>query len=316
MRLTEGEAPIKLLRFATKFNVWRDGSPRRVRMFTKLGLAVLLALGLAASSQAAPLLDVVYPRVEERSTEDYGYAVLELALAKSGVPYRLRLSPFAMTPERARLEMEAGRVSVLDFGTSADYEARFRAVYFPIDRGLSGYRLAIIHEASAPSFARIRTLADLRAMVAGQGPGWADATILTAAGIRVETAQFEQLFRMVNARRFDFYPLGVEEVYGHLEHHRALAPNAIVEPKLALHYPFARLFFVAKGNAELHDALSTGLKRAFADGSFQQLLENHPSVKRSLAQAALSRRVIIELDNPLLTPAFKQMPAEYFYRPK
>ncbi|HJW12090.1 MAG TPA: hypothetical protein VJ598_09905 [Albitalea sp.] len=285
-------------------------------MFTKLWLAALLAWSLATPSLAAPVLDVVYPRVEERSTEDYGYAVLELALAKSGVPYKLRLSEGVMTPERARLEIEAGRVSVLDFGSSADYETRFRAVYFPIDRGLSGYRLAIIHRDSAADFARIRTLAGLRQKSAGQGPGWADATILADAGIRIETAQFEQLFRMVNARRFDFYPLGVEEVYGHLERHRALAPEAIVERSLALHYPFARLFFVARANTELADALGSGLKRAFADGSFQRLLENHVSVKRSLAQAALSKRVIIELDNPLLTPAFKQMPAAYFYRPK
>jgi hypothetical protein len=284
-------------------------------LLAKFIASLLLVLALVPASLAARTLDVVYPRIEERPPDDYGFAVLQLALAKSGVDYRLRLSDVKMNQERARSEMAQGRISVVDCGTSAEFEARFRTVWFPIDRGLSGYRLAIIHPSRADAFARVRSIEQLRRQVAGQGPGWSDTSVLRAAGVEVETAEFEQLFRMVDAERFDFYPLGVEEVYGLLDRYRHLAPHAVVEPTMAIHYPFARLFFVNKNDAALQEALTRGLQRAFADGSFQHLFENHRLVKASLQRARMKERVIIEIDNPLLTPAFRLMPAHYFYRP-
>ncbi|WP_284616926.1 hypothetical protein [Aquabacterium humicola] len=277
-------------------------------------LVLLCWWALVLPVLAAEPLDVVYPQVEERPPGDYGYALLELALIKSGVPYRLRMSDAPMNQERARTELAGGRVSVIDFGAAPEFEQRFKAVYFPIDRGLSGYRLPIIHRAQAPQFARIRSLDDLRQRVAGQGPGWADARVLEAAGIRVVSAEFRQLFRMVDAQRFDFYPLGLEEAHGLLERHRSEAPNSIVEGTLALHYPFARLFFVNSADDRLHDALAAGLQKAFADGSFQSMLENNALVKASLARAAMARRTIIDIDNPLQTPAFRAIPREYFIR--
>lgn len=263
----------------------------------------------------AQALNVVYPQIEERPASDYGYQVLALALAKSGVPYRLQLSRLPMNLKRAQAEIQAGTVSVVDFGTSRDAEQNLRAVYFPIDRGLSGYRLFIIHRESASVFAKVRALGDLRSLTAGQGPGWPDAQILSAAGIPVVTAQFERLFAMVDARRFDFYPLGVEEVYGFLDRYRAVAPNSIVEPELAIHYPFARLFFVRSDNAALHDALLTGLKRAFADGSLQHLLDDNLQFSEGLRQSQLKHRRIIEIDNPLLSDAFRAIPKSYFLNP-
>lgn len=270
---------------------------------------------LVAGACVADVLQVIYPRIEERPQDDYGYQVLELALAKSGVAYSLRFTMQKMNQERARQELELGTVSVVDQGPSAEFESRFDAVYFPINRGLSGYRLFIINQDSAPAFQKIRTLADLQRMIAGQGPGWSDTAILEASGIRVVSAEFESLFRMVDARRFDFFPLGVEEVYGFLERYRLLAPHSIVEESVALYYPFSRLFFVRKGNAELRDTILLGLKRAFSDGSFQRLLESNPQFKHALDRAMLKKRTLIKIDNPSLTERFREIPSEYFYRP-
>ncbi|SFV01492.1 substrate-binding periplasmic protein [Pseudoduganella namucuonensis] len=255
-------------------------------------------------------LNVVYPRIDERPPDDYGYKVLELALAKSGVPHALSMSKVKMNQERARLLLERGEISVLDAGVSADFEARYDPVYFPLDRGLSGYRLLLIHKERAPDFARIRTLGQLAEMTAGQGPGWADIKILSAAGIGVKTAEFASLFRMVNAKRIDFYPLGADEILPLLERYRAQAPDVVVEPHLALHYPFARLFFVRKGDQELRDAIHAGLRKAFADGSLQKLLDLDIRLRDNLRE-----RTIIQLDNPNLSNAFRQIPREYFHLP-
>jgi len=277
---------------------------------------IVAVLCLLLTGQAsATVLEVIYPTAEERPPEDYGYQVLELALSKSGQPYHLSLSKLKMNLERARSELKAGGVSVCDFGTGKAYEEAFLPVYFPIDRGLSGYRLFIINKSLAPAFAAIRNLSDLRGKVAGQGRGWADTQILNAAGIRVHTAEFEDLFRMVDAKRFDFYPLGVEEVYPLLARYQHLAPDSIVESTLVLHYPFARLFFVRRDNTELRDAILLGLKRALADGSLQKLLSQNDLFSGSLKRADLKHRVLIEIDNPTLSAAFRAMPAEYFLTP-
>lgn len=274
-------------------------------------LALLLALWWPLQALAA--LNVVYPAIEERAEDSYGFKVLKLALDKSGTPYRLTLSPDKMNQERARVALENGSISIFDTGTSREFEQRFKAVYFPIDRGLSGYRLFIINQKLAPQFAVVKTLGDLRKHSAGQGPGWADSRILAHAGIPVQTAEFSSLFRMVDLMRFDFYPLGAEEIFGLFDRFQAIAPNSMIEPTLALHYPFGRLFFVRKNNKALHDAVQAGLEKAFADGSLQALLESDELFK-SVARADLPHRTIIELDNPNLSVRFRSMPARYFYQ--
>lgn len=280
-------------------------------------LALLLALCLsllASPARGAPPLEVIYPRVEERPQDAYGYQLLELALRKNGEPYALRLSAQPMGPERARRELQEGRVSVLDFGVSPEFEERFEAVYFPIDLGLSGYRRLIVRSERAAEFGRLRERSALRRYKAGQGPGWADTRILMQSGIQVDTAPFDALFRMLEARRFDFFPLGIEEAEDQLQRHRALAPGCAVLDAPVLHYRFARMYFVATGNTRLRLALQRGLERAFEDGSLRQLLASSPTFAPLLAAGRAPLTTVIELPNPWLSPRFRAIPGRYFVR--
>jgi hypothetical protein len=277
--------------------------------------AVIALLAQCYLTPAFADLDVIYPAMEERPADSYGYKVLALALEKSGRKYHLSISRDTMNAQRARKSVDDGTVSVLDVGTNAEFEKRFSAVYFPIDRGLSGYRLFIINRKLSSDFAKIKSLSDLQKKVAGQGPGWADIKVLEGAGIKVETGEFVSLFRMVDKQRFDFYPLGIEEIYSLLDKYKANCPDSIIENTLALHYPFARLFFVKKDNKELRDALYEGLEKAFADGSFQALMSNDASFKDEKLRADLKDRKIIEINNPNLSAQFKKIPAKYFLKP-
>jgi len=274
--------------------------------------AMLIASALYFPIHAYADLDVVYPDMQERPADSYGYKVLALALEKSGRKYHLSISKDLMNAQRARKSIDDGTVSVLDVGTSPEFETKFSAVYFPIDRGLSGYRLFIINKNLAPQFSTIKTLDQLKQMVAGQGPGWSDIKILEGAGIKVVMGEFVPLFKMVDRRRFDFYPLGIEEIYSLFDKYKEECPDSIIETTLVLHYPFARLFFVRKDNKELHDALMDGLEKAFADGSFQSLMDKDPAFHETQLRANIKSRTIIEIDNPNLTPQFKQIPAKYF----
>lgn len=261
-------------------------------------------------------LRVVYPNIAERSGSGYGYRILVLALQKSGAKFTVDMAPVETTMERAKAQLDAGEVSVLDVGTSPEFERRWDAVYFPIDRGLSGYRLFLIPRSLAVAFAAVKTLPDLRRFTAGQGLGWADVGILRDSGIQVqEVPVFQYLFRMVNARRFDFFPLGIEEIQGFQERFADDLRDSEIQPTLALHYPFGRLFFVRKGDRALADALLRGLMTAFADGSFQKVFLEDPEVQRSLRLGDLGRRTVIEISNPSMTDEFRKIPQRYFYSP-
>src|SRR5262245_41563266 len=276
-------------------------------MWRFLMLAQLLVITVSTHAE----LRVVYPNEEGAAGQNYGAQVLALALAKSGIPYTLTIHPARVNQERARVMIEEGTVSVYDFGTSAEFEQRLLPVYFPIDRGLLGYRLCVIHRDNADAFARITSIDQLRDKTAGQGVNWSDTAILRHAGITVHVAPWESLFQMVENKRFDFFPLGASEAYTFLKKYQALAPNAIVEQHLVLIYPFGRLFFVRKDNTALRDAIQRGLEQAFADGSFQQLFEDFWSL--SLTPVNLKERTPIRISNLNLTPAFLKIPRKYFY---
>ena len=276
-------------------------------MWRFLMLAQLLVITVSTHAE----LRVVYPNEEGAAGQNYGAQVLALALAKSGIPYTLTIHPARVNQERARVMIEEDEVSVYDFGTSAAFEQRLLPVYFPIDRGLLGYRLFVIHRDNADAFASITSIEQLREKTAGQGVNWSDTAILRHAGITVHVAPWESLFKMVDSKRFDFFPLGASEAYTFLNKYQSLAPNSIVEQHLVLIYPFGRLFFVRKDNTALRDAIQRGLEQAFADGSFQQLFEDFWSL--SLTTVNLKERTPIRISNLNLTSAFLKIPRKYFY---
>jgi hypothetical protein len=258
---------------------------------------------------------VIYPNLNGNSVNNLGYRMLELALSHSGRPHTLSLHPIPVNDARARAMLHTGELSVVDFGSGAEFEKKLSAVYFPIDRGLLGYRISLIHKTLRGEFSRVNTLTRLRRYRAGQGLGWSNNVIMQTAGIPVVTGPtLDSLFPMLEAKRFDYLPLGLNEVYGFAEQYLRTAPSMVVDEHLVLVYRFARMFYVSPGNEELHSALLRGLQRAFADGSFQALLNNDPSVRSAVLRAKLDQRTTITINNPLLTPAFTRIPEAYFFK--
>jgi hypothetical protein len=277
-----------------------------------LAASVLLAsLLFSGFVRAEPALQVKYPNLDGLEANAYGYRVLNLALRKSGVDFELSLHPLNVNQERARIMLDSGEVNVVDFGTSAEFEHRFLPVYFPIDRGLNGYRLLVVHKDNADEYARMRSITQLSEKTAGQGLRWSDIAILERAGIKVTTASLDGLFRLLERKRIDFIPLGANEVHYLLDKYGDAAPHAVVDSNLLIIYPFGRLFFVQKGNERLREAISRGLEAAFDDGSFQALLSENYFPSNDLS--ALTHRTILRLDNPSLTPEFRKIPHKYFH---
>jgi len=277
-------------------------------------IILLVALGLlpGAPAQAQPpALVVRYPNINGMGANGLGYRMLDLALRCAGRPYRIELQADSANPERVRALLDSGAVDVIDFGSTPEFERRYLPVYFPIDRGLNGWRLLVIRKQDRDAFAGVKSLADLGRFVAGQGLGWPDAEILRGAGLQVQTfPQLASLFLSLEARRFDYLPLGMDEAYDLTRRYASGADKLTIDQRIALVYPFGRLFFVHKGNVELRDLIAAGLRKAFASGQVQKLLADDPGYAEALRHGAPALK--LRLDNPGLTTAFRAMPAEYF----
>ena len=289
------------------------------RSLLKLACAWPLEAALAApmptgQPQLRPLL---YPRHQAHADPQQAYvtALLQLALARSGQAYALRRSALPMVQARAMQEIATGTgsVDVVWAATSRASEAQLLPVRLPIDRGLIGWRVALI-QARQPDLLRgVRSIAALARLSAGQMRDWPDAAILQANGLRLDTSStYEGLFQQLAAGRIDYFPRSVIEAQSELASHARL-PLAL-DAHLVIRYPAALYFFVGKHRPELAGHIETGLEAMLADGSFMQLFRRH--FGRIEAGLKLSQRHVLDLANPDLPEETPLARKALWYRPK
>ncbi|WP_051333512.1 hypothetical protein [Aliagarivorans marinus] len=236
--------------------------------------------------------------------DDYFVALLELALRKtenSDGPYLLVSNERKMTQQRTLANLEQGRyLDVVWTMTSAEREQQLLPVRIPLLRGLLGHRVFIIREEDRQLFEQITKVEDLQQLKAGQGKDWPDTEILQANRIPVVTgSNYQGLFGMLRAERFDYFPRGVNEPWEEIRIHAD--KQLAVEPNLVLQYPAPVFFFVNKQNHALQARLERGLRLALEDGSFFQLFYEHPSNHYIFEVSRLAQRRMFQLRNPLLS---------------
>ena len=242
----------------------------------------------------------------------YPLTVLRLVLDKSGVPYKLVPTQTGMQQERALAQLGIGKsVDVVWTMTSIEREKQLLPVRIPLDKGLLGFRLLLIHRDSLEAFHRIDSLEGLKPLTAVQGHDWPDLTILKSNGLSVEgNPVYEGMFLMLKFKRIDYFPRSVGEIWAELEQHKEM--GIVVEPSLMLYYPTAEYFFVNKGNTVLADLLLKGFNTAIRDGSFDQLFKQY----NQKAIQDLKGRRVIKLTNPLLPPETPINRKELWFSPE
>ena len=260
---------------------------------------LLLTLGGMGTPAFAESSTYVY----EKGPDTYEIALLRLALdhtvAASG-PYSLREFGEELTESRALVALNQGRFDVTFMVLDPVREKAILPVRIDITRGIQGLRLFLVHRDSLAGFSEVKTLEELRdRYVAGFGAQWSDLPVLLSNGFHVETAtETPALYQMLEHKRFDFFPRGVNEIWDNLDQHREAAPHMAVEGSLALFYPLVQCFIVAKTNPELAARIQAGLEASLADGSMKRLfLRFHQGL---LQKAALASRRIFSLVNPAL----------------
>ena len=230
---------------------------------------------------------------------DYYVDLLKLALTKSGQPYELKPAVQHAVGLRTAYLLTAGDgVNVMWSPTDPTIEKAALPVRVPLDKGILGLRLFLVNQADSEIFARVHVLDDLKAYSAGQAGGWPDTAIMRANGLIVEaTPLYENLFKMLAARRFTYLPRGVGEIWEEVNDHSDL--GLAVEPHVALRYPYCSFFFVSKENPSLAHDIERGLKRSMKDGSSDALFAHYYGTL--VQRSHLDRRLVFDLENPLLT---------------
>ncbi|CAM3807006.1 hypothetical protein [Vibrio aquimaris] len=278
----------------------------------KLGIVIALFI----SSTFASAQEVKYPNIDGIGKESIGLAVLELALSKSGADYTVTVDKRSVNQNRARSMVESRDLDVFDTGFQKDLEQRFLPIYLPLEMGLLGWRVPIVHRDTEAQLGNVKNLEQLTKFSVGQGQGWGDIPILKNAGFKVVTAsKIEKLIKMVDGQRFDLFPLGATEVYQFLDKFGSGSNNLVVDSNVTIVYPYGRFFYVTKDNLKLADAITTGMENALADGSLLNLLKQHPFSKDAFDKANLTNRVRVDIDSPDTKESFSQIDSRWWYTP-
>lgn len=267
----------------------------------------LLFLCLLAS-YSLPSLAVDTVTISKQQTitnaqNKYYQSLIKLVMDKSQHkfgPYKIQTTKLDI-PQKRSVQMlaENKRLSLIWTMTSLEREKKLLAIHFPLLKGLLGHRVFIINRKDTHKFQNISSLNDMKSLKAGQGAGWPDTEILKHNGLRViESRDYQQLFLMLKANRYDYFPRGITEAWDELNNLKD--DSLIVEPTLLLRYQAPIYFFVNKTNQRLHDRLTYGLQQASKDGSFDTLFNQQEMFQKSIQQAKLDQRTIIDLQNPNL----------------
>lgn len=270
--------------------------------FTRWGPVLLLSVAL--QSMAQTVFTHRAPESAKDARPEYEVQLLRLALDKTldeYGPYRLEPSP-PINVMRSIFSIRQN--SFPNFFFSLGYEEKYLAhpemayIPFPIDLGALSYRTCFVSARKQAEVAQVKDMDGLRQFSHGQGRAWVDARILKLNGFRVsEVDNYEQLFRMTAANRFDLFCRGINEILHEHQQHQDLKSLAY-DRHLLLYYPMPIFFYTNSNNHEAIARVTKGLHKAFADGSLKALWAEHHQA--SVDFAGLPQRLLFRLDNPLI----------------
>lgn len=294
--------------------IYRDMNGLWYRIWLIIG--VLLSVCVSANTQAA-VWNVTYPRPinENDLRHEYPVKVLQLALEKTGVRYKLSISDRIILGDKAVRQLRENReINVVWQMTDLQREEELLPIRIPIAKGLIGLRVFLIDQSNQPKFNDIVSYQSLLQMTAVQGRDWPDTKILRANGFNVEPiAKFNDGFELLSQRQADFYPRSVIEVENELGI-QGLDKSIVLEPNFALYYPTAMYFFVNKSNPTMAKLIETGLKMAVEDGSYEALFQ--ATYAETLERLNIAERQIFRLENPQLSQETPIEVDKYWFVPK
>ncbi|QDG77533.1 hypothetical protein [Labrenzia sp. PHM005] len=287
-----------------------------IRLFVSLVCGFLVAVAVYQPANAQRIVRLGIEHYDDGS-ERYEVSLLKLALEHSGENAVLEVISLGdTTQDRVLLEFEQGRsdYNVFYSGGSPDREQRFEQIDIPLSRGLLGHRIFVTRKDQLDRLKHIKTLDEFRDFaVIGSGYGWPDTDIFRAAGFKVVTAEWLNIWKMLSLGRTNLFNLGLHEAHSEKENFTEIYPNLTVDNNVMVKYRFGFFFYVRKGNHALADLIRRGLDNAYASGAFMKLFENHPRIQRALRHVEDTDLTVFEIPNPFLSERHKAIPDRYWH---
>ncbi len=256
---------------------------------------------LSTEGLPATHLHIVTPPFERsaHAHEIYYVQLLRLALEKNVAtdgPFVIEQHSKNLSHKRflTELEREEGAIDIIWTMNDKKRERELLPIKVSLLRGLNSYRIFLIRREDQHKFSSVTTFQELSKLVAGSSINWPDTPILQSNGLPVVTAaHYELLFTMLAAKRFDYFPRGLYEIWN--EQHIHKDKNLSIEASIMLHYHAPIYFFVNKKNTALADRIERGLLLAIKDGSFDQLFFSIPGFKKGFDEMHNSSRRVFNL---------------------
>ena len=247
-------------------------------------------------------LHIVIPPIEKSAEAQalYFYKLLLLVLAKTEAtdgPYDVKFYPRPLSTERFLVELKnGGAVNLMWTTSNKKREQELLPIRISLLKDLNSYRIFLIRNGDQAKFDKVQSLDDLRKLNAGLGSQWPDTDVMRENDLHVVTSlSYDSLFKMLAAKRFDYFPRGLYEVWDEAELHKDMGLE--IEQHLMLYYEAPFYFFVSKTNLPLASRIERGLKMAIEDGSFDELLMSVPGFKRGIEEQLNSHRKLFKLTN-------------------
>lgn len=214
--------------------------------------------------------------------------------------YKLTIDPSPLGALRGR-EMVAKGESLNLYVSGLRHDAltakgRILMVPTPTMKGLLGYRSLIIRKGDYEKFRHIKSLAQLRKLIIGQGSNWEDAATLRHNKLRIDdSGRYENLLNMLNHHRFDAVLLGAVEAPAVLAE-SPLRDRLMILPEAIVYYPHAMIFQVSGKAPQLAERLRTGMRILEENGTISALMEHH--FGDTLSQLRGHQPHVIVLEHP------------------
>lgn len=281
----------------------------------KLLPALLLVLAAWPAGAETPPQVVNIPYME-RAAPHRAYAdeLLALALALSRDrygPYRIVQQTQETVIRRQLLELDkGGRLSVAVAMPTPEWLEGATPVRVPLMRGLTSFRFFLGHKDRLPLYESVKTVDDLKALTIGQGPGWSTARILEENGFKVVYGgAYNTLIPMLHSGRFQLLMRSIYEVEPELRAQQASHPGLLIVDNFAVFTYTPMYFFVAKSEPQLAERLEYGLKKAYASGEHDRLIQRYFGESMKLLRNKRLR--FLHLPNPNIDKSFFERDRPY-----
>lgn len=265
---------------------------------------LIFAQSVFARAESEKTDYIVIPKSTYGITEKnkYQYDLLTAAMkatAKDYGDYRVAFSKVAYTDARIFDSLHANKnVSLFNAPLDPDRAKGLHIVPIPVDRGILGYRVLLVHRDNKDAFQQVSAQTDLERFTAGMFEQSSTIKQLKRLGLPVVATHGEDtMFNMLNHKRFDYVLRGVHEVEDDLARYSSLELDLVIEPTVAVHLYMPLVFYMSKSQVRLAKRIELGLLRINRSGEFKSIFDRY--FKHYLVNNDLGKRKIIPLDSDL-----------------